>query len=77
MPAQHSTLAGMQAFQYILWYTGVQTKVPDFRSIIYASIQLFQDLLYTLNFYDPNSLHNCMATRAYRPAASHIYTGCQ
>ena len=29
------------------------------------------------NFYDPNSLHNCMATRAYRPAASHIYTGCQ
>ena len=47
MHAQHSNLAGMQAFQYILWYTGVQTKVPDFRSITYLSVQHFQDLLYT------------------------------
>ena len=69
----------MQAFQHILWYTGVQTKVPDFRSITYACVQLFQDLPYThnTNFYDLNSLYNCMATTEYRPAASHIYTGCQ
>ena len=40
MPAQHSTLAGMQAFQHILWYTGVDTKVPNYCEITYVSVQL-------------------------------------